>query len=171
MGICSVGESVRKDWLFVSRCLFPFFNIRQNVIHQRADINDIYMRDLIEGKKAGAFAYTENADAFSFLSCALPEKETEYYLLNGLKAIVTGAETADIFLMFVRGETADIQVFLVRADDPGVAVTPRAMHGCRSTGIASVEMVNVRVHKSRLLIATDGLRDAPINLLRGGRKS
>ena len=142
---------------------FPFLiSVRMSFITallavQRADINDVYIKDLIEGKKAGAFAYTENADAFSFLSCAVPEKGAEYYVLNGLKAIVTGAETADIFLMFVRAETADIQVFLVRADDPGVAITPRAMHGCRSTGIATVEMVNVRVHKSRLLIATDGL--------------
>ena len=162
-GYAPWGKVLEKIGYLSRDVSFPFLiSVRMSFINallavQRADINDIYMRDLIEGKKAGAFAYTENADAFSFLSCALPEKETEYYLLNGLKAIVTGAETADIFLMFVRGETADIQVFLVRADDPGVAVTPRAMHGCRSTGIASVEMVNVRVHKSRLLIATDGL--------------
>lgn len=74
-----------------------------------------------------------------------------------MKKIVTGGETANYFLLFVHGDTADMQVFLVHADDPGVVVTPSVMHGCRSTGIACLTLTDVRLDKHRLLLATDGL--------------
>lgn len=142
---------------------FPFLiSVRMSFISfliavGREDVNNEYLVHLIEGKTGGAFAYTEDADAFSFVSRAVPAADGKTYTVNAVKKIVTGGETANYFLLFVHGDTADMQVFLVHADDPGVVVTPSVMHGCRSTGIACLTLTDVRLDKHRLLLATDGL--------------
>ncbi|WP_397456051.1 acyl-CoA dehydrogenase family protein [Pseudomonas versuta] len=142
---------------------FPFLiSVRMSVITfliavDRQGIVDQFVDPLVQGALGGAFAYTENADAFSFKSNARPEQGGESYILNGVKHLVTGGETADLFIVFVRSETSDMQVFLVKSDDPGVEVAPRIMHGVRSFGMATLSMSDVVLGKERLLVATDGL--------------
>ena len=163
VGYAKWGHVLEKLGYLSTDLSFPFLiSVRMSFISfliavGREDINNEYLVHLIEGKTGGAFAYTEDADAFSFVSRAVPAPDGETYTVNAVKKIVTGGETANYFLLFVHGETTDMQVFLVHADDPGVVVTPSVMHGCRSTGIACLTLTDVRLDKQRLLLATDGL--------------
>ena len=163
VGYAKWGHVLEKLGYLSTDLSFPFLiSVRMSFISfliavGRKDINDEYLNNLIAGKTGGAFAYTEDADAFSFVSRAVPAPDGETYTVNAVKKIVTGGETANYFLLFVHGETTDMQVFLVHADDPGVVVTPSVMHGCRSTGIACLTLTDVRLDKQRLLLATDGL--------------
>ena len=163
VGYAQWGHVLEKLGYLSTDLSFPFLiSVRMSFISfliavGRKDINDEYLDNLIAGKTGGAFAYTEDADAFSFVSRAVPDPDSETYTVNAVKKIVTGGETANYFLLFVHGETTDMQVFLVHADDPGVVVTPCVMHGCRSTGIACLTLTDVRLDKQRLLLATDGL--------------
>lgn len=163
VGYAQWGHVLEKLGYLSTDLSFPFLiSVRMSFISfliavGRKDINDEYLNNLIAGKTGGAFAYTEDADAFSFVSRAVPAPDGETYTVNAVKKIVTGGETANYFLLFVHGETTDMQVFLVHADDPGVVVTPSVMHGCRSTGIACLTLTDVRLDKQRLLLATDGL--------------
>ena len=163
VGYAQWGRVLEKLGYLSADLSFPFLiSVRMSFISfliavGREDINNEYLVHLIEGKTGGAFAYTEDADAFSFVSRAVPSADGKTYTVNAVKKIVTGGETANYFLLFVHGDTADMQVFLVHADDPGVVVTPSVMHGCRSTGIACLTLTDVRLDKQRLLLATDGL--------------
>ena len=163
VGYAQWGRVLEKLGYLSTDLSFPFLiSVRMSFISfliavGREDINNEYLVHLIEGKTGGAFAYTEDADAFSFVSRAVPAADGKTYTVNAVKKIVTGGETANYFLLFVHGDTADMQVFLVHADDPGVVVTPSVMHGCRSTGIACLTLTDVRLDKQRLLLATDGL--------------
>ena len=163
VGYAQWGRVLEKLGYLSTDLSFPFLiSVRMSFISfliavGREDINNEYLVHLIEGKTGGAFAYTEDADAFSFVSRAVPTADGKAYTVNAVKKIVTGGETANYFLLFVHGDTADMQVFLVHADDPGVVVTPSVMHGCRSTGIACLTLTDVRLDKQRLLLATDGL--------------
>lgn len=163
VGYAQWGRVLEKLGYLSADLSFPFLiSVRMSFISfliavGREDINNEYLVHLIEGKTGGAFAYTEDADAFSFVSRAVPDADGKTYTVNAVKKIVTGGETANYFLLFVHGDTADMQVFLVHADDPGVVVTPSVMHGCRSTGIACLTLTDVRLDKQRLLLATDGL--------------
>lgn len=163
VGYAQWGRVLEKLGYLSADLSFPFLiSVRMSFISfliavGREDINNEYLVHLIEGKTGGAFAYTEDADAFSFVSRAVPAADGKTYTVNAVKKIVTGGETANYFLLFVHGDTADMQVFLVHADDPGVVVTPSVMHGCRSTGIACLTLTDVRLDKQRLLLATDGL--------------
>ena len=171
VGYAKWGHVLEKLGYLSTDLSFPFLiSVRMSFISfliavGRKDINDEYLNNLIAGKTGGAFAYTEDADAFSFVSRAVPAPDGETYTVNAVKKIVTGGETANYFLLFVHGETTDMQVFLVHADDPGVVVTPSVMHGCRSTGIACLTLTDVRLDKQRLLLATDGLSLAQRYLL------
>ena len=163
VGYAQWGRVLEKLGYLSADLSFPFLiSVRMSFISfliavGREDINNEYLVHLIEGKTGGAFAYTEDADAFSFVSRAVPTADGKAYTVNAVKKIVTGGETANYFLLFVHGDTADMQVFLVHADDPGVVVTPSVMHGCRSTGIACLTLTDVQLDKHRLLLATDGL--------------
>ncbi len=163
VGYAQWGRVLEKLGYLSTDLSFPFLiSVRMSFISfliavGREDINNEYLVHLIEGKTGGAFAYTEDADAFSVVSRAVPTADGKAYTVNAVKKIVTGGETANYFLLFVHGDTADMQVFFVHADDPGVVVTPSVMHGCRSTGIACLTLTDVRLDKHRLLLATDGL--------------
>ena len=163
VGYAQWGRVLEKLGYLSTDLSFPFLiSVRMSFISfliavGREDVNNEYLVHLIEGKTGGAFAYTEDADAFSVVSRAVPTADGKAYTVNAVKKIVTGGETANYFLLFVHGDTADMQVFLVHADDPGVVVTPSVMHGCRSTGIACLTLTDVRLDKHRLLLATDGL--------------
>ncbi|MFD6857921.1 acyl-CoA dehydrogenase family protein [Rhodococcus sp. NPDC060090] len=62
------------------------------------------------------------------------------HVLNGTKIVVDTAPVADGFL--VPAATDDgVAVFLVRADDPGVSVTPQQTTGFGSTGIVTLDGV------------------------------
>ncbi|MGJ3742556.1 acyl-CoA dehydrogenase family protein [Yersinia pseudotuberculosis] len=131
--------------------------ISELIVTEKKYFIEEYVSQLVSGSKFGAFAYTENADAFSFTSNAVRQSNGSGYILNGIKQFITGGATADLFFVFVRSESSDLQVFLVQRCDPGVEVIPRVMHGVHSLGIAQLNLNNVKLDKNRLLVASDGL--------------
>lgn len=157
------GSILEKIGYLSSDTSFPFLmSARVSftstlIATERNDIIEKYISQLVAGDKFGAFAYTENADAFSFTSNAARQPNNEGYILNGIKQFITGGATADLFLVFVRSDSSDLQVFLVQRSDPGVEIIPRVMHGVHSLGIAQLNLNNVKLNKNRLLVASDGL--------------
>ena len=99
VGYAKWGHVLEKLGYLSTDLSFPFLiSVRMSFISfliavGRKDINDEYLNNLIAGKTGGAFAYTEDADAFSFVSRAVPAPDGETYTVNAVKKIVTGGET------------------------------------------------------------------------------
>jgi alkylation response protein AidB-like acyl-CoA dehydrogenase len=122
----------------------------------RADFLERYVRPMMAGDRAGAFAYTEDADAFSFKATAEPDDDG--FVLNGEKVLVTGGATADTFMTYVRDvRTDDLLAILVERDDDGVELRPAQVSGLRSAGLCSLHLDGVKVPASRVLAGSDGL--------------
>jgi alkylation response protein AidB-like acyl-CoA dehydrogenase len=122
----------------------------------RADFLERYVRPMMAGERAGAFAYTEDADAFSFKTTAEPDGDG--LILNGEKFLVTGAATADTFMTYVRDvQTDDLLAVIVERDDQGLELTPARVSGLRSAGLCSLRLNRVKVPGSRVLAPNDGL--------------
>lgn len=122
----------------------------------RADFLERYVKPMMAGDRAGAFAYTEDADAFSFKATAASTDEG--LVLNGDKVLLTGGATADTFMTYVRDiHTDDLLAVIVERDDPGVELRPAQVSGLRSAGLCSLRLDEVRVPASRVLAAADGL--------------
>jgi alkylation response protein AidB-like acyl-CoA dehydrogenase len=125
----------------------------------RTDFEERYVGPMMAGDRAGAFAYTEDADAFSFKSVA--ERDGDDFILTGEKFLVTGGATADTFMTYVRDSaTDDLLAFLVEREDAGVELRPVEVSGFRSAGLCSLSLDRVKIPASRLLAAEDGLGHA-----------
>ncbi len=121
----------------------------------RHDLIDRYVRPMARGERFASFAFSEERDAFSFLSTAA--RDGDCYVLNGRKVLVTGGLLADAFMTYLRAEGGDLAVILLERDDPGVELTPVHTMGVRAAGLASIRLDNVRVPADRAIIAFDGL--------------
>jgi len=134
--------------------------VATTILHSgRTDFEERYVRPMMAGDRAGALAYTEDADAFSFKSVA--EREGDDFVITGEKFLVTGGATADTFMTYVRdSETDDLLVFLLEREDTGVELRPVEVSGFRSAGLCSLSLDRVKVPASRLLAAEDGLGHA-----------
>ncbi len=124
----------------------------------RTDLEERYLRPLSRGDGLISFAYTEGADPFSFRSRAL--EVPGGFLLHGEKHMVSGGTIADAFIVYVRDEKNDLLAFLVDRDDPGLEILPLQVAGLRALGVAALKLKDVRVGPERLLVASDGLREA-----------
>lgn len=122
----------------------------------RADLLDRYVRPMAAAERFGAFAYSDGADPFAFSSTARRAAGT--VVINGHKPIVTGAASADFFLVFLNDdETGDLIGVLVERADAGVVVEPVDSMGMRALGLGSLRMEDVRVPEERLVVEGDGL--------------
>ncbi|WP_394821765.1 acyl-CoA dehydrogenase family protein [Pendulispora albinea] len=125
----------------------------------RGDLQERYVRPMMAGERAGAFAYTDGTDAFSFATTAEPSGDG--FVLRGEKLLVTGGATADTFMTYVRDtRTSDLLVFLVDREDAGVELRHVEVSGFRSAGLCSLHLEDVRVPAHRLMVAADGLGHA-----------
>ena len=118
-------------------------------------IRDRFVAPMAAGERFGAFAYTENADAFSFRSTAT--QRGGGWVLQGDKEMVTGGQMADTFMTYLRMESGDLGVFVIDREDPGVEVRPVEVAGLRAAGLASLHLRDVEVPADRLVVETDGL--------------
>lgn len=122
----------------------------------RADLVDRYVRPFVAGDCLMSFAYTENADPFSFQSTV--RRDGDQLVLNGEKRMVTGGQQADVFVVYVRDEeTGDLSVVMLERDDAGVRVEPVGVMGVRSAGLARLRFSEVRVPEWRAVQHGDGL--------------
>lgn len=125
----------------------------------RQDLIDGYVRPMARAELFGAFAYSDGADPFAFLSTA--RRDGSSLVVNGEKLLVTGGIHADLFLTFVRDEsTSDLVVILLERGDPGVVVTAVDTAGLRASGLAALRMEGVRVPEERLITSSDGISHA-----------
>ena len=124
----------------------------------REDIIDRFVKPMVFGLRAPAFAYTDGTDPFSFKTFA--QEVDGGFLLNGEKLYVTGGATADTFMVYARSRQRDyddLKVFIVERSDPGFSVISSDLSGLRSAGISSLHLKNVFVPNDRVLVAQDGL--------------
>lgn len=131
-----------------------------NTLYQsgKEDIINRYVKPMVFGEKAPAFAYTDGTDPFSFKTTA--QKVEGGYLLSGEKLYVTGGATADTFMLYARANDSgfdDLKVFIVERDDSGFSIIPSDLSGLRSAGICSLQLNSVYVPDNRVLVAQDGL--------------
>lgn len=143
---------------------FPFvISLRGSVMRmiyksKRQDLIERYLKPMIAGKRAPAFAYTDGADPFSFNTCV---RETQGgYILSGKKLFTTGGYNADTFMTYARHKTDsfdDLKVFLVEKEFPGVEIVPLPMAGWRAAGISTVHFHDVFLPHDSVMVAADGL--------------
>ncbi len=143
---------------------FPFIiSLRASVMKtiyqsQREDLIHRYLKPMIAGDRAAAFAYTDGSDPFSFNTVV---KETQGgYILSGKKLFTTGGYNADTFMTYARHQKDgfdDLKVFLVERECPGVEIVPLPMAGWRTAGISTVYFHDVYIPQDSLMIASDGL--------------
>jgi len=129
----------------------------------RADVIEKYVIPLARGQMGIGFAYTEDADAFSFRSTARRRPDGRW-VLDGLKRPVFGGQTADVVLVYVRGEDDDMLAFLIERDDPGVELESIEVNGLRSNGPCLLRLNEAVVAPERLVVATDGFSHAQYSL-------
>lgn len=124
----------------------------------RDDITEKYVKPMVFGTRAPAFAYTDGTDPFSFKTIA--RKIEGGYLLQGEKLYVTGGSTADTFMVYARTNEFghdDLQVFILEKGDHGLGIFPEDLSGLRTAGISRLVLNDVFVPAERILVANDGL--------------
>lgn len=122
----------------------------------REELIERYVRPLGQGEALISFAYTEDADPFSFATTV--RRDGEELVLNGEKRFVTGGQQADAFMVYARSEgSADIDVVIVEAADEGVAVDPVPVMGVRAAGLARLRLAETRVPAWRAMQEGGGL--------------
>ncbi len=110
-----------------------------------------YLRPILEGKLTVAEALTEPRGGSDFFGAtATMVREGEFYILNGQKRFIVGAEGADVFLVYARSNTEapshrSISTLLVERG-PGVLVQHvYGLMGTRGGGTGRVYFRDVKV--------------------------
>jgi alkylation response protein AidB-like acyl-CoA dehydrogenase len=119
-----------------------------------------YLKPMCEGKKFTAEALTEprgGSDFFGATSTAV--KEGDYYILNGEKRFVVGAEGADFFLVYAKTNLdpkADthksLSLFIVDRSEGVNTEYIYGLLGTRGGGAGRVKFNNVKVPKENIIL-------------------
>jgi alkylation response protein AidB-like acyl-CoA dehydrogenase len=116
-----------------------------------------YLKPIIEGKLTVAEALTEPRGGSDFFGATTTAKrEGDYYILNGQKRFIVGAEGADLFLVYARTQPdakshQAISAFLVEREN-GIEVQHiYGLMGTRGGGTGRVYFRNVRVPLENLI--------------------
>jgi hypothetical protein len=115
-----------------------------------------YLGPLLKGKIFCAEALTEprgGSDFFGATTTAV--KKGDYYILNGQKRFVVGADGADIFLVYARTEGAagkSISAFVVERDMGVEAKYIYGLLGTRGGGAGRLVFKNTRVPGENLIL-------------------
>jgi alkylation response protein AidB-like acyl-CoA dehydrogenase len=116
-----------------------------------------YLKPLLEGKLFCAEALTEPRGGSDFFGATTTaKKEGNYYILNGQKRFVVGAEGADIFLVYAKTDEkakpqTSLSVFVVERD-MGVEVKHvYGLLGTRGGGAGRIIFKNAKVPAENLI--------------------
>jgi len=134
------------------------------LIHGTDAQKERYVKPLLKGDIFAAECLTEprgGSDFFGATSTA--EDKGDYFLLNGQKRFIVGAEGADYFLVYARTSTdpaappqQSITCFIVDRG-PGVEVTYLySLMGCRGGGTGRLVFKDVKVPKENVLGQVNG---------------
>jgi len=119
-----------------------------------------YLKPMCEGKKFTAEALTEprgGSDFFGATSTAV--KERDYYILNGEKRFVVGAEGADFFLVYAKTNLdpkgdphKKLSLFIVdRTEDVAIEYIYGIL-GTRGGGAGRIKFNNVKVPEENIIL-------------------
>ena len=120
-----------------------------------ADLTERYVLPMLNGELLGAFAYSEDADHYSFASVA--KKQSDGYVLNGHKPFISGAGIADVFMTYIPDEEKELLVLLLERTDPGVEIYSRDVFGFKSGAICGMNITDVKIPSNRVIVNNDGL--------------
>ncbi|MFX0002396.1 MAG: acyl-CoA dehydrogenase family protein [Promethearchaeota archaeon] len=119
-----------------------------------------YLKPMCEGKKFTAEALTEprgGSDFFGATCTAI--KDGDYYVLNGEKRFVVGAEGADFFLVYAKTNIdpkADphkaLSLFIVDRTEGVNTEYIYGILGTRGGGAGRIKFVNVKVPKENIIL-------------------
>ncbi|MFD1815374.1 acyl-CoA dehydrogenase family protein [Rhodococcus gannanensis] len=135
-----------------------------------------WLEGIASGEVVASFALTEpgaGSNPAGLRTKAM--RDGDDWVINGEKRFITNAPLADLFVVFARTRSADengtgIAVFLVPANTPGVAVSPKDRKmGQEGAWTADVHFTDVRVPRSALVGGSEdvGYRAAMTSLARG----
>lgn len=134
-----------------------------------------FLKPLASGQKLGCFCLSEpeaGSDATQQKTEAV--KDSDYYILNGIKNWITNGTTADVYFLQAMTDKAKghkgISTFLIDKGTPGIELGVKEDKlGIRSSDTCSVGLNNVKVHKNQLL-GQEGLGfKIAMETLNGGR--
>jgi acyl-CoA dehydrogenase len=115
-----------------------------------------WLRPQVEGKTRSCFCMTEpapGAGADPSLLNTTAVRDGDYYLINGLKWLITGADGADYAIIMARMEDGSATMFLSDMNREGIRLVRNldAMDSCFSGGHGVVEFKNVRIPATDVL--------------------
>jgi alkylation response protein AidB-like acyl-CoA dehydrogenase len=119
-----------------------------------------YLRPMCEGKKFTAEALTEPRGGSDFFGATCTAvKDGDFYILNGEKRFVVGAEGADFFLVYAKtnlDHTADphkaLSLFIVDKTDGVNTEYLYNLLGTRGGGAGRINFVDVRIPKENIIL-------------------
>ena len=141
-------------------CLYSLVSIVGEAINKFGSehLKEKYLRPTIAGKLTAAEALTEPRGGSDFFGATTTaRRDGDYYILNGQKRFVVGAEGADYFMVYARTGAQDappheaISTFIVDRG-PGVEVKHvYGLMGTRGGGTGRLLFKDCRVPKENLL--------------------
>ncbi|MFX1411666.1 MAG: acyl-CoA dehydrogenase family protein [Promethearchaeota archaeon] len=120
-----------------------------------------YLRPMCEGKKFTAEALTEPRGGSDFFGATCTaKKENDYYILNGEKRFVVGAEGADFFLVYAKtnlNPNADphtaLSLFIVDKTEDISTEYLYGLLGTRGGGAGRIKFNDVEVPQENIIIS------------------
>ena len=129
------------------------------VLHGTDAQKENYVRPLLKGELFAAECLTEPRGGSDFFGTTTrAEDHGDYFVLNGQKRFIVGAEAADYFLVYARTDFSEkaephkaLTCFLVERG-PGVSTAYQyGLMGCRGGGAGRVVFQDVRVPKENVV--------------------
>jgi acyl-CoA dehydrogenase len=148
-------------------CLYSLPSIVGEAIHRfgTAEQKEKYLQLVITGGLTVAEALTEPRGGSDFFGAAASvQRDGDFYLLNGQKRFIVGAEGADLFLVYARSKPdasshKAISAFLVERGDGVEVQHVYGLMGTRGGGTGRVYFRDVRVPVENLVGAEHGAYD------------
>jgi alkylation response protein AidB-like acyl-CoA dehydrogenase len=130
--------------------------------HGTDDQKEKYVKPLLAGKKFAAECLTEPRGGSDFFGATTKaEDKGDYYLLNGQKRFIVGAEGADFFLVYAKtnpeAKPQDaITCFIVDRTEGVEVKYLYGLMGCRGGGTGRIIFRNVKVPKENVVGKVQG---------------
>lgn len=132
-----------------------------------------YLPGLATGEKIAAYCLTEpeaGSDAMNSKTKAVLTEDGKYYVLNGVKAFITNAAWADVFIVYAKVDGEKFTAFIVDADTEGVSLDPEEKKmGIKGSSTTSVILENAKVPVENVLWEIGKGHQVAFNILNIGR--
>jgi len=154
LGAAVIDEETAKSIVRLPVCHIPNILIENSTDMQIAK----YVKPYLNGNINACFAQTElnaGSDMGNMMS-TLAIQDGDYWILNGTKAYISGAGTADFMMMQAvtnpqKMADGGITMFLVDRDQPGVTTAPLQTWITPNGTNYFVYLKDVRIHSNQIL--------------------